>query len=134
IPLLPDHVDHAVAGDALPFREVVLSGYRTRSDVRAAPFLSRVTSAPVRSLELVDERLYHLDLTFCPLDDRHAIVAPTGWDRYGRRVVEALVPEPLVLEDEEALSFCANSVVVGSTVVMPTCPRRVGKQLEDWGF
>ena len=64
----------------------------------------------------------------------HAIVAPTGWDRYGRRVVEALVPEPLVLEDEEALSFCANSVVVGSTVVMPTCPRRVGKQLEDWGF
>ena len=43
--------------------------------------------APVRPIELVDARLYHLDLTFCPLDDRHAICAPTGWDQYGCRVV-----------------------------------------------
>jgi N-dimethylarginine dimethylaminohydrolase len=57
-----------------------------------------------------------------------------GWDRYGRQVVEALVPEPLWLTDEEALSFCANSVVVGTTVVMPTTPVRVGRQLEAWGF
>jgi N-dimethylarginine dimethylaminohydrolase len=46
-----------------------------------------------------------------------------------------LVPEPLVLTEEEALTtFCANSVVVGRTVVMPACPDRVRAQLEDWGF
>src|SRR5205823_3806418 len=61
--------------------------------------------------------LYHVDLTFCPLDDRRALCAPSGWDEYGRRVVAALVPEPLWLEDDEALSFCANSVVVGANVV-----------------
>jgi N-dimethylarginine dimethylaminohydrolase len=49
-------------------------------------------------------------------------------------VVSDLVPEPLALELDEALSFCANSVVVGSTVVMPRCPPRVGRQLEAWGF
>ena len=76
----------------------------------------------MRAIELVDERLYHIDITFCPLDDRRAICAPMGWDAYGRKVVEALVPEPLWLEDEEALGFCANSVVVGSTVVMPATP------------
>ena len=89
---------------------------------------------PVRPVQLVDPRLYHLDLTFCPLDGRRAIVAPLGWDAYGRKVVEALVPEPLVLTDEEALSFCANSVVVGTTIVMPAAPPRVGRQLEAWGF
>ncbi|MGH3850234.1 MAG: hypothetical protein ACRDRT_11095, partial [Pseudonocardiaceae bacterium] len=68
------------------------------------------------------------------LDERRAIVAPLGWDRYGAAVVQALVPEPLVLEDDEALSFCANSVVVGTTVMMPVCPPRVGRQLEAWGF
>ena len=96
--------------------------------------LSKLLGLPVRSLELVDPRLYHLDLTFCPLDDRRAIVAPSGWDAYGRQVVEALVPEPLVLDDDEALSFCANSVVVGTTVIMPVCPARVGRLLEGWGF
>ena len=36
----------------------------------------------VRSVELVEPRLYHVDLTFCPLDDRRALCAPLGWDRY----------------------------------------------------
>ncbi|HKE74546.1 MAG TPA: hypothetical protein VKB57_13075, partial [Acidimicrobiales bacterium] len=34
----------------------------------------------------------------------------------------------------ETLSFCANSVVVDGTVVMPVTPPRVGRQLEAWGF
>jgi N-dimethylarginine dimethylaminohydrolase len=134
ITTLPDGVAHEGAGDALPFADVLLSGYRTRSDVSAATFLSQALPAPVRSIELIDARLYHLDLTFCPLDDRHAICAPTGWDRYGRRVVTELVPEPIELDQDEALTFCANSVVVDRTVIMPKCPPRVGRQLESWGF
>lgn len=131
---LAEGTRHEGAGDALPFRNVFLAGYKTRSDAAAHGQLSALLGAPVRPMELVDDRLYHLDLTFCPLDDRRAMVAPQAWDRYGRTVVEALVPEPLVLEEEEMLAFCANSVVVGSTVVMATCPPRIGRQLEAWGF
>ncbi|MCU1498175.1 MAG: Amidinotransferase [Acidimicrobiales bacterium] len=134
VPRLPPELDHEGAGDALPFGGVLVSGYRFRSDQQAATHLSRLTGAAVRSVELVDERLYHVDITFCPLSDRHAMGAPMAWDRYGRQVVEALVPEPLWLADDEALSFCANSVVVGTTVVMPVTPVRVGRQLEAWGF
>jgi len=131
---LPEGIGHEGAGDALPFRGVFLSGYRSRSDAGAHGPLSTLLGAPVRPIELVDPRLYHLDLTFCPLDDRRALVAPSAWDRYGRKVVEVLVPEPLVLDDDEMLAFCANSVVVGRTIVMPSCTPRVGRQLELWGF
>jgi len=131
---LPEGVAHEGAGDALPFGGVLVSGYRSRSDAAAHGHLSRLTGAPVRSVELVDPRLYHLDLAFCPLDDRRAMVAPLGLDRYGAAVLGALVPELLVLDDDEALAFCANSVVVGSTVVMPACPPVVGHRLEAWGF
>ncbi len=131
---LPLGVSHEGAGDALPFASVLVSGYRIRTDAASHAYLSKLTGAAVRSVELVDPRLYHLDLTFCPLDGRRAMVAPLGWDRYGRRVMEALVPEPLVLDDEATLRFCANSVVVGRTVVMPACPPAVGRQLEAWGF
>ena len=136
---LPDALGHEGAGDALPFMAagrppVLLSGYRPRSDAAAGAALSQLLGCPVRTVELVDERLYHVDLTFCPLDERRALCAPLGWDAYGRRVVEALVPEPLWLDDDEALAFCANSVVVGSHVVMPSVPARVGRQLEAWGF
>ncbi len=131
---LPDGVSNEGAGDALPFGDVLVSGYHFRSDAASHAYVSRLTGAAVRSVELIDPRLYHLDLTFCPLDSRRAMVAPLGWDRYGLAVLENLVPEPLFLEDEEALEFCGNSVVVGSVVVMPACPPRVGRQLERWGF
>jgi N-dimethylarginine dimethylaminohydrolase len=131
---LPAGALHEGAGDALPFDGVLLSGYRPRSDAAAAATVSALLDVPARPIELVDERLYHVDLTFCPLDDRHAICAPTGWDAYGRKVVEALVPEPLWLDEADALTFCANSVVVGTNVVMPSTPPAVGRQLEAWGF
>ncbi len=131
---LPDDVHHEGAGDALPFGPVLLSGYRFRSDAAAHVALSRLTGVPVRPVELADSRFYHLDLAFCPLDQRRALVAPAALDAYGRRVVDALVPEPLALEPDEAAAFCANSVVVGTAVLMPSCPPRIGRQLEAWGF
>ena len=136
---LPTDLDHEGAGDALPFtpaghETVLVSGYSFRSDAAAVTVLGGLVGCPIKAVQLIDPRLYHVDLTFCPLDERRAICAPMGWDSYGRKVIEALVPEPLWLEDAEALSFCANSVVVGSTVVMPSTPPRVGRQLEAWGF
>ncbi|MDP8938214.1 MAG: amidinotransferase [Actinomycetota bacterium] len=131
---LPAGVAHEGAGDALPFGGVFLSGYRYRSDAAAHAALSRLLGAAVRPVELADPRFYHLDLTFCPLDDRRALVAPHCWDSYARRVVEALVPEPIVLDDDEVVAFCANSVVVGTAVVMPACPPSLGRRLEAAGF
>ncbi len=85
--------------------------------------------------------MYHLDLAFCPLDDRRAIVCPAALDDASAEALLALVPEPLVLTEEEALTtFAANSIVVPSatggpaTVVMPAAPDHVREQLEAWGF
>ena len=59
-------------------------------------------------------------------------------DRGPRHAFEAGGDEPhlagTLTEDDEALVFSANSVVVGTTVVMSTAPPRVGRQLEKWGF
>jgi len=127
-------VHHEGAGDALPFAGALVSAHHFRSDAAAHAQLSMLLGLAVRSIALVDPRYYHLDITFCPLDSTRAIVWPGAWDDQGRRTIEALVPEPLVLEPEEAEGFVANSVVVGRTVLLPTCPPRVGRQLERWGF
>jgi N-dimethylarginine dimethylaminohydrolase len=75
-----------------------------------------------------------MDLSFCPLDDRRAMVCPAAYDADSAGALLDLVPEPLVLSEDEALTFCANSIVVGRTVVMPACPDRVRGQLVEWGF
>jgi len=142
---LPGEQSFEGAGDALPFgldlkedgtksHPVLVAGYRTRSSVLSHSELSEAVGVPVRSVELVDERYYHLDLVFCPLDSRRALVAPQGLDPFGARVIRQLVAEPVWLEDDEASCFCANSVVVDQVVVMPSCTPRLGRLLEGFGL
>lgn len=122
------------AGDALPFRGRLVAGYAIRSDFDAHTRLAAHLGVEVLSVELVDERYYHLDLTFCPLDDRSAIVVPQAWDRYGADVIRNLVPDPIVLETDEAQAFSANAVVVDRNVILPACSVRLGAELERRGF
>jgi N-dimethylarginine dimethylaminohydrolase len=62
------------------------------------------------------------------------MVCPAALDAASAAALLDLVPEPLVLSEEEALTFCANSIVIGRTVLMPACPDRVRARLEAWGF
>ncbi|MGH9018639.1 MAG: dimethylarginine dimethylaminohydrolase family protein [Acidimicrobiales bacterium] len=139
---LPGDEPFEGAGDVLPFGAdpaagrgpVLVAGYRTRSSVGAQMELGRQLGVPVRTVELVDERFYHVDLVFCPVDEHRALIAPQGLDRYGCRVLEELVADPVWLTDDEATSFCANSVVVGDVIVMPSCTPRLGRLLEQSGL
>jgi ornithine--oxo-acid transaminase len=122
------------AGDALPFAGRLVGGYRTRSSEGSYADLARLTGARPAEVELVDPRFYHLDLAFCPLGEGRAMVVPSALTEAGRAVISELVTDPLLLDAEEGAAFCANSVVVGSTVVMPACPPRVRRHLEAWGL
>jgi N-dimethylarginine dimethylaminohydrolase len=121
-------------GDVCVFDGSVLAGWGYRSNRAAHEALSERLGVGVRSLRLVAPSLYHLDMCLCPLDDRHALVAPDALDADSIRVVEEVVPEPLELDLEEALTFCANAIVLDRTVVMSECPLRLRALLERHGF
>jgi N-dimethylarginine dimethylaminohydrolase len=126
---------HFEAGDAFPFGGELLVGYGPRTDELALKHLAMDLDVAVRGFRIVHPAMYHFDLAFCPLDERRALVAPSALDPASAEALLDLVPEPLVLTEEEGLaSFATNSIVIGSTVVMPACPERVREQLEDWGF
>ena len=123
------------AGDAFLVGDALLVADGPRTDRATHDVLSRALGVRVAPVGVVHPALYHLDLSLCPLDERRAIVAPDAWDAAGRATVAAHVPEPLVLDLDEAFTFAANSVVVGDVVVMPAgVPVRVTRQLERWGF
>ena len=126
---------HFESGDAFPWRGELLVGYGPRTDELALKHLATDLGVAVRGFRIVHPAMYHFDLVFCPLDERRAIVAPSALDAASAEALLDLVPEPLVLTEEENLaSFASNSIVIGDTIVMPGCPDRVREQLEDWGF
>jgi N-dimethylarginine dimethylaminohydrolase len=131
---------HLEAGDIFPFGDGLVAGYGPRTEELALKHLAADLGVRVRGLRITHPGMYHLDLAFCPLDEGRAIICPDALDAESARVLLELVPEPLVLTEEEALTtFAANSIVVPSdsgpgTVVMPAAPDHVREQLEAWGF
>jgi N-dimethylarginine dimethylaminohydrolase len=125
---------HLEAGDVFAFGDALVAGYGPRTEELGLKHIATELDVRVRGLRITHPGMYHLDLAFCPLDETRAMICPAAFDEESAAAVLELVPEPLVLSEEEALTFCANSVVVGRTVLMPTCPDRVRAQLEEWGF
>ncbi len=125
---------HEGAGDCLPWRRELIAGYGQRSDRRSWEDTAAKTGWTIHPIRLTDPRFYHIDLVLCPLDDDHAIVAPTGVAPDDLPLLLELIAQPLVLTPREELAFMMNSVVVGSTVVMPACSNRVRDRLSEWGF
>ncbi|MDP3968241.1 MAG: arginine deiminase-related protein [Nocardioides sp.] len=129
-----DHGPAFEAGDAFAFGDALVVGYGPRTEESSLGLLAEELDARVRGLRITHPGMYHLDLAFCPLDERRAIVCPDAFDAPSAAAVLDLVPEVLVIDEAEAMTFCANSVVLGDTIVMPAAPPKVRAQLEEWGF
>lgn len=121
-------------GDVLAFGDSLVAGYGYRTSLAAHAHLRTVFGTDVVSVELTDPRLYHLDMSFCPLDARTAIVAPSAWAAPSRQRVLSRVPDPVIVTEREALSFSANSVVIGTNVIMSACSDRLAGELTARGF
>ncbi len=131
---------HFEAGDAFAFGGDLLVGYGPRTEELGLKHLATGLGVTVRGFRIAHPGMYHLDLAFCPISPTRAIVCPDAFDPESARALLAVIPEPLVITEEEALTtFCANSIVIGRTVVMPRagamgCPARIRAQLVRWGF
>jgi N-dimethylarginine dimethylaminohydrolase len=130
---------HLEAGDVFAWGDALVAGFGPRTEELALKHLATDLGVRVRGVRITHPAMYHLDLAFCPLDDRRAIVCPSAFDEESAAALLALVPEPLVITEEEALTtFAANSIVVGSTVLMPATAdgsnARIVARLEEWGF
>lgn len=122
------------AGDAFLVEGTLVGGYGFRSDRAALEALGEVFGWPVVPARLVDERFYHTDTCFCPLGAGRALVYPGAFDPAGLGQLLEHLPDAVLLDEDEALTFCCNSVVVGDTFLTATCPPRVREALAGFGF
>ena len=131
---LPTDMYHEGAGDALFCGDILFAGYRQRSDATAHQWVAHRFNLRCLPIELVNPRFYHLDTCFCPLNRETALYHPAAFDSYGRRVLESHIPKLIPVEEDEALRFGCNAVVVGSSVVHNAgCPK-MAESLREAGF
>jgi len=131
---LPDGPFFEGEGDALFCGDVLFCGYRFRSDVRAHQIIGETLRCLTISVELVEDRFYHLDTCFCPLPDGSAIWHPTAFDNYGQRAIREHVGTLIEVEPDEAAHFACNAVVLGREIVLPEACPKLRAVLADRGY
>jgi N-dimethylarginine dimethylaminohydrolase len=122
------------AGDALFAGNTLYAAHRFRSDIRAHALIAETLGVQVLSLELAKKRFYHLDTCFAPISSKSVLYYPPAFDRYGQKVIEENIPDPISVPRNEANRFVCNAIVIGQDIVIHyRCPETV-KLLTDRGF
>lgn len=125
VSLMPRDVPFEGAGDALFDRaggknSLLWMAHGHRSISAARDVLHERLGVEVVTLKLVDQRFYHLDTCFCPLEGGYVMYFPPAFDDESRGLIEARIPEAkrIAISEEDALAFACNAVNIDDTVVV----------------
>ena len=120
---LPPDVRFEGEGDLLSAGDLIIAGYRFRSDREAVESVGRLLQREVLALELADPWYYHLDTCACPLSDEAILYYPGAFTAAGRELIAERFPDAIEVPEVEARRFACNSVVIDCHVVMSAdCP------------
>src|SRR4051812_10362868 len=122
VSLMPRDVPFEGAGDALFDRgqEVLWMAHGHRSISAAREVLFDRLGVDVVTLKLVDQRFYHLDTCFCPLEGGAVMYFPPAFDDESRAVIEKRIPaaKRIAIDEEDALAFACNAVNIDDKIVV----------------
>ncbi len=138
VSLMPRDVPFEGAGDALFDRDAgrLWMAHGHRSIPAARGVLAERLGIDVAVLRLVDQRFYHLDTCFCPLEGGHVMYYPPAFDDQSRALIESRIPAArrIALAEEDALAFACNAVNIDATVVVNRATPAFVKTLARQGF
>ncbi|HEY4998740.1 MAG TPA: arginine deiminase-related protein [Usitatibacter sp.] len=138
VSLMPRDVPFEGAGDALFDRgdACLWMAHGHRSIEAAHDVIAERLGLDVVVLKLVDQRFYHLDTCFCPLEGGYVMYYPPAFDDVSRKSIEGRVPAArrIEVDEEDALEFACNAVSVNTTVVVNRASAGFVKNLARRGF
>lgn len=121
-------------GDCRQTASRIFVGTGFRSSQKAAGKLGTNVTKDVVTLRLVHPLFYHLDTCFFPLNEQVAFYYPPAFSAESRSELQSRFTTLIELTKKEALNFCANSLVVGNTVLVQQGNPKFCEELASLGY
>jgi len=127
---LPEDYYFEGGGEMIRWGKKYFLGFGFRSKKKTAKKIASILQKEVISLQLVDHRFYHLDLSLFILNEKVAFYYPEAFDNTSREKLKKIVPLLIPLEKKEAFNFAANSVNIDHKVVVQRGNNNFCRQLK----
>lgn len=130
-------------GDTIPHmgKQLLYGGYGHRSKENAYSEIAEVLGVPVVTLELIDDRFYHLDTCFLPVSEDKVFICKEAFSADGLTAISKLFKQVIEIPLEEAEgdfalnAHCLNDSVTGRKVATLQKGTEVTKtELEKAGY
>lgn len=119
------------AGDALFVGDTLVCGHGFRTEHKATQSLGAILNVPLVVLRLVNEKFYHLDTCFCPIDNETVMFYPRAF-AHPQLVRDHF--KTIEISQADAYMFACNSVVIGKDVILPKGCNHTSGLLKEKGF
>ena len=121
-------------GDALFAGETLFCGYGFRSDPQVYDEVQSILDVKKMVLcELIDNRFYHLDTCFCPINESNAIFVRSAFTKESIQEMEKHIELHEVAE-VDAERFVCNAMVLGTDIVLPAGCDATYSLLDSLGY
>lgn len=120
-------------GDLLTVGDVVLAGTGFRTELAAHDELRAWTDREVVTLELVDERYYHLDTALGVVGDDLVVWHPPALSPEAAEEVERRYPDAIVVDEHDAALLGCNLLGDERTAIVPAGVDRLAHDLAARG-
>lgn len=112
------------------------AGYGPRTSQSSHHYLSEAWKIEVASLHLIDERFYHLDTCFAPLEGGSVLYYPQAFDQASIMQIEDYyaADKRIVVTEADALRFACNVINIDRTLILNEVSRELSDQLKSTGF
>lgn len=121
-------------GDLLVVGSMVLAGTGFRTHLEAHAEISALLARPVVSLDLIDDRYYHLDTALAVLADDEVAYFPEAFSLRSQALLRDLFPTAVLATAADAAAFGLNAVSDGRRVFLPAGATALERQLVERGF
>ncbi|MBI5401062.1 MAG: hypothetical protein HZB12_03030 [Candidatus Yonathbacteria bacterium] len=143
--ILPMGVVFEGGGEAVWWNGMLFFGYGFRAPLDTVVHIEYALEkakvpTDVISLELIDERFYHLDTAFMPIrgDGQNTndvlVYYPGAFSKGANKIIESLQIERVAVTEEDACAFGCNLLALGNNIIMAKGTKTLALALKERGF
>jgi N-dimethylarginine dimethylaminohydrolase len=126
------------AGDCIwdASRQFFWAAFGPRSLFESLSQIEDYFAVPVRKLNLVSSRFYHLDTCFVTLSGGEVLYYPQAFSKMSLGTIREHVPPQALIEagEDDAARFAINAVNIGRNLVMAEPTPKLADELKERGY